>query len=227
MKNITIAIDGPVCSGKGTLSVALAKKLNILYLYTGGMYRALALAAIRAGIDLNNEEEMLKILRLVDINLHTSAGDTKIYLNNEEIGDKIFEPSVSNAVSIIATHPKVRSEMVRRQKEIIKGKSAVIEGRDIASKVAPNADLKIYLTADIDVRAKRRLKQYEEKGIKKTFEEVLKETEERDKRDSGRKASPLDIHSGATVIDTTNDTIEDTIQKVINILKEKGLYDSH
>lgn len=225
MKNVVIGIDGPVCSGKGTLSVALAKRLDILYLYTGGMYRTLALACIRAGINLDNEEEVLKVLETENISLHAVAGETKLFLGGEDVTRKIIEPEVSNQTPHIARHPKVREEMVKRQQEIVEGNSAVIEGRDIASKVAPTADLKIYLTADIKTRAKRRLNQYEEKGISKTFEEVLEETAERDRKDLERDASPLSVSSDAVVIDTTTDSTQDTVNKVLNILRKKGLYD--
>lgn len=227
MKNITIAIDGPVCSGKGTLSIALAKRLGVLYLYTGGMYRALTLAALRENVDPRNEDKILELLTSSKITLTTHAGETEVYLNGEEIGQKIIDPSITNVVSIIAQHPKIREEMVKRQKDLVQGKSAVIEGRDIAEKVAPNADVKIYLTADIKTRAQRRLEQYEKKGIKKTFEEVLKETEERDQRDSERITSPLSIHADAIIIDTSHDSIEDTLGKVLKILKEKGLHDTN
>jgi cytidylate kinase len=226
MKKLTIAIDGPVCSGKGTLSIALAKKLNILYLYTGGMYRALTLASIRAGVDLNNEEEVLKVFRTSDIKFIASAGETKIFLNGEEVSDKLFEPTIANNVPIVASHPKIREEMVERQKAIAKGRSSVIEGRDISSMVAPDADVKIYLTADIKIRAGRRLKQYKEKGIQKTLEEVLEETSERDRIDAVTQ-SQFKTSNDIITIDTTNDTIDDTVEKVINILREKGLYDLH
>lgn len=225
MKNIVIAIDGPVCSGKGTLSIALAKKLDILYLYTGGMYRALALACNRAGIDLDNEEEVLRILNSANLDLHVSAGETKLFLGEEDVTSEIFEPEVSNQTPRVARHPRVREEMVKRQQKITEGQSAVIEGRDIASKVAPDADLKIHLTADVEVRAKRRLSQYQEKGIKKTFEQVLEETKERDRIDSEREASPLSIQDDSVIIDTTNDSTSDTVEKVLNILHEKDLYD--
>jgi cytidylate kinase len=225
MNDLTIAIDGPVCSGKGTLSVALANKLGIIYLYTGGMYRALTLACIRRNTNLENEEDVLEILRNTAITLKSEGNGTKVFLGEEDVTEKIFEPEVSNSTPIIAKHPKVREEMVKEQKELIKGKPAVIEGRDIASKVAPNANLKIYLTADLRVRAKRRLKQYEQKGIVKTFEEVLEETEQRDELDSEREASPLSVPHDAEVIDTSNDEVSDTLEKVLKILKDKNLYD--
>lgn len=225
MKNLTIAIDGPVSSGKGTLSVALANKLGVIYLYTGGMYRALTLAAIREKADLENEDQVLTVLNKIKIDLDFKADGTRVYLNNEDVTDIIFEPKVSNSTPIVAKHPRVREEMVDRQKGLVEGKSAVIEGRDIASKVAPNADIKIFLTADLRVRARRRLNQYEERGIDKTYEEVLEETEQRDEADAQRDVSPLAISEGSIVIDTSEDEIGDTVEKVMQILKERNLYD--
>lgn len=223
MRKLTIAIDGPVCSGKGTLSVTLANKLDVIYLYTGGMYRALTLACFGEDVGLEDEEGILNLLKRIDISLKPSTDGTRVFLNEADVTEKIFEPSVSNATPLIAKHPKVREEMVKKQQEMIKDKSAVIEGRDIASKVAPNADLKIYLTADLRVRAARRLKQYEEKGIDKTYEEVLEETEQRDEADSRREVSPLSISVDSVVIDTSNDEISDTLDKVMSILRDRSL----
>ncbi len=223
MKNLKIAIDGPVCSGKGTLSVALANNLGFIYLYTGGMYRALTLACLRQGINLDDEGKALNVLGKIDITLESGAEGTRVFLDGEDVTEKIFEPSVSNSTPVVAKHPKVREEMVARQKKIIEDKSAVIEGRDIASKVAPDADLKIYLTADLRIRAMRRLKQYQKKGINKTFEEVLEETEQRDEADSEREASPLSVADDSVVIDTSNDEVDDTLQRVLGILKQRKL----
>ncbi len=223
MKRLVIGIDGPVGSGKGTLSVALANKLGILYLYTGGMYRALALACLRSIIDLDNEEEVLNILMKSRLDPEVNAGETKIMLDGEDVTHKIVEPEVSNATPHVARHPRVREEMVKRQKELVEGQSAVIEGRDIASKVAPDANLKIHLTAAVEERARRRLMQYEEKGIEKTFDQVLEETKERDRKDMERDASPLEVSSDSVMVDTTNDSIDDTVNKVLAILKERDL----
>jgi len=220
-KLLTIAIDGPVGSGKGTLSLALSKKLGILYLYTGGMYRALTLACERKGIDLNNEEDVLRVLQDCDLHLKVSSGDTVIYLGNEDVTEAIVRPEVSNKTPFIALHPQVRDEMVRRQKEIIDGHASVIEGRDIATAVAPDAEIKIFLTASLEARALRRFKQFKEKGIQKTYEEVLSDTRERDQRDENRDISPLNKHAGTIEIDTTTDKVDQTVEKVMEILKNQ------
>ncbi len=222
-QGFSIAIDGPVGSGKGTLSVLLAKKLGILYLYTGGMWRALGLASIRSGIDLDNEELVLEVLMRSKIEPELNSGETRIFLDGEDVTEAIVQPEASNAASHVGRHPKVREEMVRRQQDIVRGKSAVIEGRDVASKVAPNAEIKIHLTADLQERARRRLNQYRERGMEKTFDEVLDEVKERDRKDMQRDASPLEVAEDSVVLDTTNDSIEDTTNRVIAILKEKEL----
>lgn len=224
-KKFVIAIDGPVGSGKGTLGVALAKKLNALYFYTGGMYRALALLCLRKKIDLQNQEKVLDILKGSNIYFETSITGINVFLDNENINNKIFLPEVTRAVPIISAHPKIREEMVKRQREMTKGQSAVIEGRDAATKVAPDADIKIYLTADLEVRAKRRCKQLFKGNVKKTFEEVLKDTQERDRLDMEREASPLTIAPDADVIDTTNLTVDETVKKAMEKIEEKGIYE--
>src|SRR3990172_12902150 len=137
LRKFTIAIDGPVGSGKGTLGIALAQKLNALYLYTGGMYRALTLACLRENIDLHNEEKVLEVLKTVNIDLDISQKGTKVFLEKELVNDKLFLPEVSNAVPIVAAISKVRQEMVKRQRKIVEGQSAIIEGRDIATDVVP------------------------------------------------------------------------------------------
>jgi len=219
-KPLTIAIDGPVGSGKGTLSLALSKKLGIIYLYTGGMYRALTLACLRNEIDLSDEEAILKVLAECNLHLKVSSGDTIIYLGDEDVTEAIIRPEVSNQTPFVAAHPKVRLEMVKRQKEIVEGHDAIIEGRDIATAVAPNAEVKIFLTATLDARAHRRFEQFRERGIEKSYEEVLSDTQKRDSLDEGREISPLEKKAGTIEIDTTTDSLEQTVAKVMEILKE-------
>lgn len=227
-KTISIAIDGPVGAGKGTLAVALSKRLNALYVYTGAMYRELALACLRKKININDEKEILKILNNISIELKNTAYGVRAFLDGQEVSDEIFKPKISKTVPIVAAFPKVRKEMVLRQQKMAKdaigkGKSVVMEGRDIATDVLGNADIKIYLAADINIRAQRRLNQLADRGVKTSFDEVLKDIQERDRQDTQRTTSPLRIVEDAIVIDTTNDTIDQTVEKVIEKLKEKNL----
>ena len=223
-KNFSIAIDGPVGVGKGTLAVALAKKLNALYVYTGGMYRALAFACLKEKVDLHNEEKVLDVLSRSSIELKVDEIGTRVYLNGKEVSSEIFLPEVSNAVPIVAAFEKIRKKMVLEQKKIAQESDrVVIEGRDIATDVAPHADLKIYLTADIRVRTERRYKQLVRRGIKTTFKEVLGETEKRDKMDMERETSPLIVPKDAYVLDTTDLNIPQTVEKIMEKLKEKGI----
>lgn len=227
-KTISIAIDGPVGAGKGTLAVALARRLNAFYVYTGAMYRELAFACLREKININNENEVLKILNNISIELKNTDYGVRAFLDGLEVSDEIFKPNISKMVPIVAAFPKVRKEMVLRQQKaakdaIGKGESVVMEGRDIATDVLRDADMKIYLTADINIRAQRRLSQLAERGIKTGFDEVLKDIERRDRQDTQRSASPLRIVEDAVVMDTTNDTINQTVDKVMKKLKEKKL----
>lgn len=221
-KNLIIAIDGPVGVGKGTLAVRLAKKLGANYLYTGGMYRALTLVCLMKGIDVNDEEKVFNLLQNLDIDIIPTKSETRVFVDGEEITDEIFSFEVNANVSTVSTHARVRKEMVARQKKMAEEKDIVIEGRDSATDVVPHADLKIYLTADINVRAQRRLKQLQKRGVDVPIEHVLEEIEKRDARDMSREASPLKIVPDAYVIDTTNLSIEETVEKVISKLHEKG-----
>ncbi len=222
-KRLVIAIDGPVGAGKGTLAVALAKRLNAFYIYTGGMYRGLAFACLQNNVDIHDETKVIELLKKTSIDLQVKAYGTVVILNNKEIFDEMFLPQVTDATPVIAAFPSVRREMVRRQKALLIDKKVIVEGRDIATVVASDADLKIYITADINVRTKRRIKQLEKRGIKSTFEEVLKSIGKRDRQDMERKASPLTKAPDAYMIDTTNLTVEETVDRVMGKLKEKNL----
>lgn len=225
---IKIAIDGPVGSGKGTLAIALAKKINAFYVNTGAMYRALGLACLRDNVSMQNEENVISVLGKSSIELKQANGEVRVLLNNEDVTNEIFKPNAGKAASDVAVFPKIRKEMVIRQRKMAedsmgRGESVVMEGRDIATDVIPDADIKIYLTADVRVRAQRRLDQFKSKGIAMLFDKVLKDLEERDRKDMQREASPLRIAKDAVVVDTTSDTIERTVDKVIEKLKERNL----
>ncbi|MDO8583467.1 MAG: (d)CMP kinase [bacterium] len=227
-KPIKIAIDGPVGSGKGTLAIALAKKINAFYVNTGAMYRELALACLRENADMKDGNKVLEVFEKSSLEIEFTEKGSRAILNGEDVSEEIFKPAVSKGSSNVAVFPNVRKEMVVRQRKIAEdkikdGKSVVMEGRDITTDVIPNADMKIYLTADVEKRAERRLKQFVDRDIKINFEDVLKDLKERDRQDTQRSASPLRIVEDAIVIDTTDDAIDQTVEKVIGKLTERDL----
>lgn len=222
-KKLIIAIDGPVGVGKGTLAVRLAKRLGANYLYTGGMYRALTLDCLMKGINIGDEEEVFNLLKKISLDVIVTDFETRVFIEGEEVTDEIFSFEVNAKVSTVAAYPRVRIEMVRRQRKMAEGKHIIIEGRDAAIDIVPHADLKIYLTADVNVRSQRRLKQLQKRGVNVPIEHVLGEIKKRDKADMEREASPLRVAEDAYVINTTNLTIEETVEKVISKLHEKSL----
>ncbi len=224
-KHLQIAIDGPVGSGKGTLAVALAKELHAIHIYTGGMWRALTLACIRANVDFHNEEKVLEVLKNnnIDLRIEDDSLLTKVFLNGEDVTNEIFFPEVSNDTPIVAAHKHVRVAMAELQRNVSAGKKGVIEGRDVATHIIPDADLKIYLTADVEERARRRYKQLRDKQVEITFEEVKEDVIERDHADSNREHAPLVVSQDSFIIDTSNDTVEDTVAKVMQELHNRHL----
>lgn len=222
--NLQIAIDGPVASGKGTLAVALAKRLDAIHVYSGGMYRSLALACFRRGIDIHNPDQVLNLLKGLEIVMRTGENSqTHILLNGEDVTNEIFYPEISNITPIVSAYREVREVMVEKQKALALGKRVIMEGRDITTVVLPDADLKIFLTADIDIRTQRRLSQLSEKGSDITFDTVKKDIAERDARDSQREVSPLQESEDAFIVDTSHDTIDETVEKVILELNRRNL----
>lgn len=218
-----IAIDGPVAAGKGTVAYEVGKKLNILNVDTGAMYRAVTLLAKENKLDLKDEGMIVKLLKKSKISLEPSSKNSPhkclVFLNGRNITNFIRTPEISRGVSIIATLPKVRKIMVVLQKKIAQNRSVIMEGRDITTRVLPEADLKIFLTAIAGTRAKRRQLELREQGIEKPLDEILKETLERDKRDSTRKTDPLQITKDSWVLDTTRLTINQVVNKILEKVK--------
>ncbi|MFN3977829.1 MAG: (d)CMP kinase [Sulfurihydrogenibium azorense] len=212
-----IAIDGPAGSGKSIIAKLLAKKLGFTYIDTGAMYRALALKVINLSVDPNNEEEVLKVLENTKIDLV----DDKVFLDGQDVSAHIRTEEVGNVASIVARYKKVREEMVNKQRQIgINAKNAVIEGRDAGTKIFPDADLKIFMTASPEVRAQRRVQQLKEKGFLVDYNHILQKIIERDKMDYERKESPLRPTQDYIIIDTTDKTIEEVISYIESLLKK-------
>lgn len=213
-KKLIIAIDGPAGSGKSTSAKLVAKKLSYLYIDTGAMYRAVTLYALRKKI-IGETEKIVELAKNLDIVLKFIDGETQIIVNGEDVSKEIRSFEVNNNVSDISTIEGVRKILVMKQQEMGKNGGVVMEGRDISTVVFPNADVKIFLTAGIDERAKRRALEFSEKGSDIPIEKVKENLKSRDYIDSNRTASPLTKSPDAIVVDTSDITIDDQVELII------------
>lgn len=216
MRKIIIAIDGPAGSGKSTTARLVAQRLGYAYIDTGAMYRALTLKVIESGVDPNDEKGIVKLAENTRIEILYKNGDFKVFLDGEDVTEKIRTPQVTSFVSLVSAHPRVREKMVEKQRELGKNGGVVMDGRDIGTVVFPKADLKIFMKADVKERAKRRQKEMENQGLHIELDELIKDIEERDKLDSTREVAPLKKAEDAIEIDTTNLTIEEQVELVLN-----------
>jgi cytidylate kinase len=221
MANKVIAIDGPAGSGKSTTAKLVAQRLNFLYLDTGAMYRAMTLKALENGIDVNDEKKLEELTKNSVISFKNENGINKIFLDGKDVTENIRKPLVDQNVSFVSMHKKVRKILVQKQKEIGRKNDLVAEGRDTTTVVFPHA-FKIYLAADLKERARRRFLELTDKGILTSMEQQMKEITKRDKIDSQREASPLCVDKDAVVVDTTYLTIEEQVNKVIDLYKESS-----
>ncbi len=218
MKKINIAIDGPSGVGKSTVAKEIAKKLDLVFINTGLMYRAIGYYCINNDIDLDDEQKIAKSLKEINLNL---LPNEKIELNNIDITSKLWSDQISLVASKVAKLPKVREFCVQKQQLIAKNNPGVVmEGRDIGSVVLKNAELKIFLEANNEIRTKRRVEQLLAKGMNVNEQDVLKNIIERDKRDSERDVTPLIKVPEAIVIDTSYLTLEEVIQKIVELARE-------
>lgn len=221
---INIAIDGPAGAGKSTVARAVAKKLGILYLDTGAMYRAMALKAMREGIDPNDKEQVLPILERTEIYAKNIGGTQHTYLDGEDVSGLIRTPEISRGASDISAIPDVRIKLAQIQRNIAHTSDVVMDGREIGSYVIPECENKFYVTASVDERARRRLLELKEKGRDNgmTVEDMAKDIAERDYNDSHRAFAPLLRLPEAILIDTTDLTIDEAVNAVLKNLKNIG-----
>ena len=215
-KPLVIAIDGPAGSGKSTVSKLLAGRLGVTYIDTGAMYRALTLKAMRLGIDLEDEGTLVELSRSTEIGLGEDKGRQKVVLDGEDVASLIRTPELTKNVKYIARVPGVRSEMVEAQRAIGQRSGAVMEGRDITTVVFPDADYKFYLDADAAERAKRRYKELLALGQKVSLDEITKDVISRDESDKARLVGALKIAEDAVVIDTTDLTIKEVVDRLLS-----------
>lgn len=220
-KFIIIAIDGPAASGKSTVAKKLADKLGFLYVDTGAMYRAITFYAQDNNIE-ENENAIIDAAKKIDLVLKYSNGLTSVFIDGIDVTEKIRTPKVNSKVSDISKIKEVRIELVKLQRKFGENNNLVVEGRDTTTVVFPNADVKIYLTAESKERAKRRFIEFKEKGIEISQDEVEKSLTNRDSIDSTREVSPLTKAQDAVEIDTTNLTIDQEIEKIVEKIKNNG-----
>lgn len=218
VKKLTIAVDGPAAAGKSTVAKMIAEQLNIVYIDTGAMYRALTLKAIQTDTDKTDETALIDLLAHTEITLSQASEKQIILLDGNDVTNDVRSQEVTNAVSYIATHEAVRIEMVKRQQQLADDISVIMDGRDIGTHVLPKADVKIFLLASVHERAERRHKENISKGFESNFEQLVKEIEERDYRDSTRKVSPLVQAEDAIAIDTTSLSIQEVVEKIISVI---------
>ncbi len=220
--NIVIAIDGYSSCGKSTLAKALAQKLHFIYVDSGAMYRAVTLYFLRHNVDLQNHQQVADALKNIHLNFHSRDYQTHITLNDEEVSEEIRQMPVSDNVSTVAALHEVRHEMVKQQQRMGRSKNIVMDGRDIGTTVFPDAQLKIFMTADPKVRAERRYKELRVKNPDITLEEVFENIAHRDYQDTTRTESPLVRAKDAIILDNTNMTPEEQLQfaldKIVSLL---------
>jgi cytidylate kinase len=219
--DLNVAIDGPAGVGKTTTARALAKRMRLLYVDTGAMYRALALAAVRAGLPLDHEESVCHLARRTRIRLEPDDGGVRVFLDGEDVTDAIRTRDVSDAASRVSVHPSVRHRLVEMQRDLARGRAVVMEGRDIGTVVLPDAQAKIYLDATPEERALRRWRERTSKGEEVTLESVREELVERDRRDMNRSESPLRPASDAVRLDCTEMDVEAQVAAVERIVEER------
>ena len=218
-RGIIVTIDGPSGVGKGTVARAVAKRLGLTYLDTGAMYRAFALLVQRSFINIDDEKELTELLLETHISLESNSDyNLKVILNRENVTDMIRTPEISRLSSDLATKKVVRNTLKGMQRRMGQKGNIVAEGRDMGTYAFPDADFKFYLDATLDERAIRRSRQLEESGIKESLDNVKKEIEQRDKQDKERAESPLHPALNAVIIDTTNLTVEEVIEKILKTI---------
>lgn len=212
-----IAIDGPAGAGKSTIAKAVAKRMNLIYVDTGMMYRALALFVLRQKIDLQDREKIAAACENADVTIRYEDGMQMVFLNGENVSARLRTEEVGTAASVISPIPEVRRKLVELQRRLAAESDCIMDGRDIGTCVLPDAQRKIYLTAGSEVRAKRRYDELTEKGVNCDLKKIQADIEERDHRDMHRETSPLKQAEDAVLVDTSDMTKEEVVEKIIAI----------
>ncbi len=218
---ISVAIDGPAGAGKSTIAKLAAKKLNFIYVDTGALYRTLGLAGAESKADIHDDSQLEKLLQSSRVELKYSSSEQRVLLNGEDVSEKIRSSEMGAAASEISAIPRVREHLLDMQRDMAKSNNVIMDGRDIGTVVLPNADVKIFLTASPECRARRRLRDLEEKGEAVDYDEVLQMIIKRDYQDSHRETAPLKPADDSILIDTTELDLEQSADKIISVIAER------
>lgn len=221
MKKFAVAVDGPAGSGKSTVAKAVAKKLGIIYVDTGAMYRGVAFDCIQKGVDCSDERAVLSLLEEIHLVIQPTEEGQRIFLKDQDITEKIRTQQIGQGASAVAMIQSVRQKLGDMQRAMAKENSVVMDGRDIGTYVLPQAEVKIYMDAGVDERAMRRMRELKAKGEKPDFGAVRKEIIQRDENDMNRQHNPLRKAQDAVYLDTTKMSIEEAVEKILSIVQEK------
>lgn len=221
--SFNIAIDGPAGAGKSTIAKRVAKELSYIYVDTGAMYRAMALYFLRAGISAEDEAAITAACEQITVALSNENGEQQVFLNGENVNGFIRTEEVGKMTSAVSIYAAVREKLTQLQREMARTTDLIMDGRDIGTCVLPQAQVKIYLTASVETRGKRRFLELQEKGDTCSLEEICRDIEKRDHRDMTREISPLKQAEDAVLIDSSDMTIEEVVDRIINIVKEKQI----
>lgn len=216
---INIAIDGPAGAGKSTVAKAVAKKFGYIYVDTGALYRSIGVNALKHGVETTDKEKVVALLPQTNVELKYIDGAQRVFLNGEDVSEEIRFPEASMAASNVSAIPEVREFLLELQQEMAKQYNVVMDGRDIGTVILPNAQFKFFLTASAEVRADRRYKELKEKGIDVDYNALLEEIKQRDYNDSHRETAPLKQADDAILIDSSNLTLEESIEAIASRIK--------
>ncbi|MDU4105352.1 (d)CMP kinase [Veillonella sp.] len=220
-KKIAIAIDGPAGAGKSSISKVVANELGYLYIDTGAMYRGVTWAVLDSHVNVNNQQDVESLLPSLDLTLEPTANACKVFVKGQDVTDLIRQQQINENVSTIASYKGVREYLVERQQAMAAVGGVILDGRDIGSVVLPKAELKIYLTASVDARAKRRWLEVQGTSNEQSLEDIKKNVESRDEMDKNRDESPLVCVEDAIVVDSSNMTFDETVEHILHLVQER------